>query len=126
MEKKIIASSKAPAAIGPYSQAVKVNGFLFVSGQLGLDPNTGKQAGEDVETQCQQVFRNLHAILEEAGMGFENVVKATVYLADIADFAKVNAIYAEHFKAPFPARAAFAVKTLPGNGLVEIEVIAAE
>ncbi len=126
MKKEIICSPKAPAAIGPYSQAVKVNGLLFVSGQLGIDPAVGKLAGNDVESQCKQVFKNLNAILTEAGMTFSNVVKATVFLTDINDFAKVNAIYAEHFQAPFPARAAFAVKNLPGGGLVEIEVIAAE
>lgn len=126
MKKEIINSKNAPAAIGPYSQAVKVNGLLFVSGQLGLDPATGKFAGEDVESQCEQVFKNLNAVLTEAGMTFDNVAKATVYLADIKDFGKVNAIYGKYFQAPYPARAAYAVKDLPGGALVEIEVIAAE
>lgn len=126
MKKEIINSKNAPAAIGPYSQAVKVNGLLFVSGQLGLDPATGKFAGEDVESQCEQVFKNLNAVLTEAGMTFDNVAKATVYLTDIKDFGKVNAIYGKYFQAPYPARAAYAVKDLPGGALVEIEVIAAE
>lgn len=126
MKKEIISSKNAPAAIGPYSQAVKVNGLLFVSGQLGLDPSTGKFAGDDVETQCEQVFKNLSSILTEAGMSFDNVAKATVYLADIADFSKVNAIYGKYFSAPYPARAAYAVRDLPSGALVEIEVIAAE
>lgn len=126
MKKEIINSKNAPAAIGPYSQAVKVNGLLFVSGQLGLDPATGKFAGEDVESQCEQVFKNLDAVLTEAGMTFDNVAKATVYLADIKDFGKVNTIYGKYFQAPFPARAAYAVKDLPSGALVEIEVIAAE
>lgn len=124
MAKEVIASKNAPAAIGPYSQAVKVDGFLYISGQLGLDPATGKFPSDDVEDQCRQSFANIRAILSEAGMSTDDVVKVNVLLADIADFAKVNAIYADVFTAPYPARAAYAVKALPAGGLIEIEVIA--
>lgn len=124
MAKEVIATTNAPEAIGPYSQAVKVNGFLYISGQLGLDPKTGKFPAEDVEAQCRQSFANIKAILTEAGMTSDDVVKVNVLLADIADFGKVNAIYAEFFQAPYPARAAYAVKSLPAGGLIEIEVIA--
>lgn len=124
MAKEVITSSNAPAAIGPYSQAVKVNGFLYISGQLGLDPSTGKFPSDDVEAQCRQSFANIKAILAEAGMSTDDVVKVNILLADIADFGKVNAIYADVFTAPYPARAAYAVKALPAGGLVEIEVVA--
>ena len=122
--KKVISTKDAPQAIGPYSQAIAANGVLFVSGQLGVTPS-GEFAGADVKSQAQRSLQNLQAILSEAGLGFENVVKTTIFLADIADFAAVNEIYAEFFKEPYPARSTVAVKTLPKGGLVEIELIAA-
>jgi len=122
--KKVISTKDAPQAIGPYSQAIAANGFLFISGQLGVTPS-GEFAGADVKSQAQRSLQNLQAILSEAGLGFENVVKTTIFLADIADFAAVNEIYAEFFNEPYPARSTVAVKTLPKGGLVEIELIAA-
>lgn len=122
--KKVIATKQAPAAIGPYSQAIEMGNMLFASGQLGLDPETGDFAPGGVKAQAEQSFRNIQAILAEAGYTMENVVKTTVYLADMADFAAVNEVYAAQFSGDFPARSAVAVKTLPKNGLVEIEVIA--
>lgn len=122
--KKVISTKDAPQAIGPYSQAIEANGFLFISGQLGVTPS-GEFAGADVKSQAQRSLQNLQAILSEAGLGFENVVKTTIFLADIADFAAVNEIYADFFKEPYPARSTVAVKTLPKGGLIEIELIAA-
>ena len=122
--KKVISTKDAPQAIGPYSQAIAANGFLFISGQLGVTPS-GEFAGADVKSQAQRSLQNLQAILNEAGLGFENVVKTTIFLADIADFAAVNEIYAKFFKEPYPARSTVAVKTLPKGGWVEIELIAA-
>lgn len=122
--KKVISTKDAPQAIGPYSQAIEANGFLFISGQLGVTPS-GEFAGADVKSQAQRSLQNLQAILSEAGLGFENVVKTTIFLADIADFAAVNEIYAKFFSEPYPARSTIAVKTLPKGGLVEIELIAA-
>lgn len=122
--KKIIATKNAPAAIGPYNQAVKVGNMLFASGQLGLNPETGDFAEGGIKEQTEQAFRNVKAILAEAGMTIDNVVKTTVFLADMADFAAMNEIYASQFNGDFPARSAVAVKTLPKNGLVEVEVIA--
>ena len=110
--KKVIATKNAPAAIGPYSQAVQVGNMLFASGQLGIDPATGL------------FVENVHAILAEAGYSINDVVKTTVFLADMGDFAVMNEVYASQFEGAFPARSAVAVKTLPKNGLVEIEVIA--
>ena len=122
--KKVISTKDAPQAIGPYSQAIAANGFLFISGQLGVTPS-GEFVGADVKSQAQRSLQNLQAILSEARLGFENVVKTTIFLADIADFAAVNEIYAEFFNEPYPARSTVAVKTLPKGGLVEIELIAA-
>ena len=122
--KKVISTSNAPAAIGPYSQAISIWNMLFVSGQLGIDPATGDFVSGGVKEQTEQVFKNIKAILKEAGASLENVVKATVFLADMADFSVVNEVYGKEFSAPYPARSAVAVKTLPKNGLVEIEVIA--
>lgn len=122
--KKVISTKDAPQAIGPYSQAIAANGFLFISGQLGVTPS-GEFAGADVKSQAQRSLQNLQAILSEAGLGFENVVKTTIFLVDIADFAAVNEIYAKFFSEPYPARSTIAVKTLPKGGLVEIELIAA-
>lgn len=122
--KEIIATNNAPAAIGAYSQAVKVNGMLFASGQLGIDPTTGNLAGDDFRSQANQSLKNVAAILAAAGTSFDKVVKVTVFMADMADFAALNELYAQYFVAPYPARSAVAVKTLPKNALVEIEVIA--
>lgn len=121
--KKIIATDKAPAAIGPYSQAVLLDDTLYASGQLGIDPSTG-DFPEGITAQTEQSFRNIHAILAEAGMTIDDVVKTTCFLADMSDFAAMNAVYERQFTGSFPARSAVAVKTLPKNGLVEIEIIA--
>lgn len=122
--KKVIATTKAPAAIGPYNQAIQVGNMLFASGQLGLDPATGNFPEGGVKEQTIQSFQNVKAILEEAGFSINDVVKTTVFLADMADFAAMNEIYASQFQGDFPARSAVAVKTLPKNALVEVEVIA--
>lgn len=119
-----IHTEKAPAAIGPYSQAVKTGNLLFVSGQLPIDPATGAFAGDDVASQTRQALKNVSAILEAAGYTCADVVKTTVLLADIADFAAMNAVYAEFFPENCPARACFAVKDVPKGALVEIEAIA--
>lgn len=121
--KKIIATDKAPAAIGPYSQAVLLDDTLYASGQLGIDPSTG-DFPEGITAQTEQSFRNIHAILAEAGMTIDDVVKTTCFLADMGDFAAMNVVYERQFTGSFPARSAVAVKTLPKNGLVEIEIIA--
>ena len=121
--KKVISTTKAPAAIGPYSQALLVGDTLYASGQLGIDPATGAFP-DGITAQTEQSFRNIHAILEEAGMTIDHVVKTTCFLADMADFAAMNAVYERQFTGAFPARSAVAVKTLPKNGLVEIEIIA--
>ena len=122
--KSVILTNHAPAAIGPYSQAVRVGEMLFVSGQLGIDPATGDFVSGGVKEQTGQVFKNIKAILEEAGASLENVAKTTVFLADMADFVVMNEVYGKEFSAPYPARSAIAAKTLPKNALVEIEVIA--
>lgn len=122
--KKVISTTNAPAAIGPYSQAIQMGNMLFSSGQLGMDPATGNFVEGGVKEQAIQVFKNIHAILAESGFAIENIVKTTVFLADMADFAVVNEVYAAQFEGDFPARSAVAVKTLPKNGLVEIEFIA--
>ena len=123
--KKIIASKAAPAAIGPYSQAVEINGFVFISGQLPIDPETGDFPAGGIKEQTEQSFKNIKAILAEAGLTTDNIVKTTVLLASMDDFVAMNEVYAAQFGETFPARSAFAVKTLPKNALVEIEVIAA-
>ena len=120
---KKISTTNAPAAVGPYSQAMQCGDFLFTSGQIGLDPATGAFAGDDVVTQAKQVCENLKAVLAEAGMGFENVVKTTCFLADIADFAAFNEVYGKYFTGK-PARSCVAAKALPKGALVEVEVIA--
>jgi 2-iminobutanoate/2-iminopropanoate deaminase len=124
MMKKIIATDDAPRAIGPYSQAVLAGGFLFISGQIPLDPVTMKISGASAAEQAAQVFRNMGAILGAAGMDFTHVVKTTVLLKDIADFAAVNEVYARQFTGAFPARATFQVAALPMGALVEIEAVA--
>ena len=120
---EFIATNKAPAAIGPYSQGVKVNGMFYSSGQIALTP-AGEMLGDDVVLQTKQVFANLRAVLEEAGSSLDRVVKVMAFVADINDFATVNEIYAEAFGNHKPARSLVAAKTLPKNALVEIEVIA--
>lgn len=122
--KKIISTKNAPAAIGPYSQAVQAGNMLFASGQLGLVPETGDFVSADVKGQTEQAFKNIHAVLSEARFTIDDVVKVTVFLADMGDFATVNEVYASQFKGDYPARSAVAVKTLPKNALVEIEIIA--
>lgn len=123
---KAISTSKAPAAIGPYSQAIDSGaGLVFVSGQLPIDPATGNLVN-GIQEQTKQSILNAKAILEEAGLGLDRVVKTTVFLADMADFAAMNEVYSSYFTAPFPARSAVAVKTLPKGALVEIECIAAK
>lgn len=119
-----IKTAAAPAAIGPYSQAIKAGNSIYVSGQLPIDPATGEFAGSDITAQTRQSLTNMKNILAEAGTDMSAVVKTTVLLADIADFAAMNAVYAEFFTAPYPARAAFQVACLPKNALVEIECVA--
>ena len=126
MSKKAINTEKAPKAIGPYSQAIQVGNLIYTSGQLPIDPTTGAFPEGGIKEQTRQSLSNIQAILEEAGLTMSNVVKTTVFLADMNDFADMNAIYAEFFTQPYPARSAVAVKTLPKNALVEIEVVAAE
>jgi 2-iminobutanoate/2-iminopropanoate deaminase len=118
-----IATDKAPAAIGPYSQAVVVNGMLFTSGQIAIDPAVGDIVAKDIEGQTEQVMQNLGAVLEAAGSSFDKAVKTTCFLADIADFATFNGIYGKYFSSK-PARSCVAVKDLPKGALVEVEVIA--
>ncbi len=121
---KSINTTKAPAAIGPYSQAIQAGNFVYTSGQLPIDPSTGAFPEGGIKQQTRQSLTNIKSILEEAGLTMGNVVKTTVFLADMSDFADMNGVYAEFFSEPFPARSAVAVKTLPKNALVEIEVIA--
>lgn len=120
---KQVYTEQAPAALGPYSQAYKANGFVFISGQGGIDPAQGALVEGGVEAQTLQAMKNIEAILKEVGTDFSKVVKTTCFLADMGDFAKFNAIYAEYFTSK-PARSCVAVKTLPANFLVEVEVIA--
>lgn len=122
--KKIISTQAAPGAIGPYSQAVEANGMLFVSGQVPIDPSTGRIVEGDITEQTEQVMKNIGAILEAAGYGFGDVVKSTCLLSDMANFAAMNAVYGRYYQIDPPARAAFAVKGLPLNALIEIETIA--
>jgi len=119
-----IHTDNAPAAIGPYSQAVKAGNTIYVSGQLPVDPATGEFAGDSIAEQTKQSLTNIKNILEKAGGGMENVVKTTVLLSDIGDFAAMNEVYATFFKEPFPARAAFQVAAIPKGAKVEIEAIA--
>ena len=121
---KAISTKKAPAAIGPYSQAIRVGNLVYTSGQIPIDPATGAFVEGGIKEQTRQSLTNVKAILEEAGTSLANVVKTTVFMADMADFADMNSVYAEFFTEPFPARSAVAVKTLPKGALVEIEVIA--
>ena len=121
---KAINSTKAPSAIGPYSQAVDKDGFIFVSGQLPIDETTGAFAGEDIASQAKQSLQNIKYILEEAGLEMKDISKTTILLKNIEDFAVVNEIYGQFFKAPYPARATYEVARLPKDALIEIEAIA--
>lgn len=122
--KQVISTPKAPAAIGPYSQAIRVGNLIYTSGQIPIDPATGQLVEGGIKEQTRQSLNNIQAILQEAGLTMASVVKTTVFMADMADFADMNSIYAEFFTEPYPARSAVAVKTLPKNALVEIEVVA--
>jgi 2-iminobutanoate/2-iminopropanoate deaminase len=125
MKLQSISTDKAPAAIGPYSQAVKFGNMLFCSGQIPLDPSTGEIVAGDVSAQTEQVMSNIAAVLSVSGAGFDDVVKTTIYLVDMGDFASVNEVYGKCFQNHKPARSTVAVKALPRGALVEIEVIAA-
>ena len=122
---KALNTEKAPAAIGPYSQAIEVNGLVFTSGQLPIDPSTGQFPEGGIKEQTRQSLLNIKAILNSEGLDMGNVVKTTVFLADMNDFAAMNEVYAAFFSMPYPGRSAVAVKTLPKNALVEIECVAA-
>ena len=122
--KKVISTSKAPAAIGPYSQAIQVGNLVYTSGQIPIDPATGVFVEGGIKEQTHQALLNVKAILEENGLSMNDIVKTTVFMADMNDFADMNAVYAEFFTEPYPARSAVAVKTLPKGALVEIEVVA--
>jgi len=125
MSKQILHTDNAPKAIGPYSQAVKAQGFLYTSGQLGINPLTGALA-DGVEAQAHQAMKNLGAILKEAGLDYSNIIKTTVFVTNLKDFAAVNAIYESYFEGSFPARSCVQVAALPLGGQVEIECVAAE
>ena len=124
MNKQIINTTAAPTPIGPYNQSVKANGFLFVSGQIAIDPNTGNIDATSIEEETHQVMKNLAAILAKAGLSFEAVVKTTIFLTDMAYFGSVNEVYAQYFEGNHPARETVAVKGLPKNVNVEISMIA--
>ena len=124
LERIVIKSEKAPKAIGPYSVAIESGGFVFCAGQTGIDPATGDLVSPELEAQTRQVLNNLRSVLEAAGSSLEKVVKTTVFLRDMADFPKMNAIYAEYFSTNPPARSTIAVAGLPKGGIVEIEAIA--
>lgn len=124
MSKRIISTGEAPAAVGPYSQGVVLDGWIWTCGQVGLDPQTGKISGSDAASQADRALRNIEAILRAAGSGFEQVVRATVYLANMDDFSAVNEVYARYFAKDYPARACVEVSRLPLGALVEIDVIA--
>jgi 2-iminobutanoate/2-iminopropanoate deaminase len=125
MEKNIIETSQAPAPIGPYSQAVRVGNLLFISGQIAINPQNGQIEAKDVSGETMQVMKNLEAILKEAGLGFEHVVKTSIFLSDMGNFGQVNEVYGKYFKSQFPARETVAVKGLPKDVQVEISMIAA-
>ncbi len=122
--KTVISTTNAPAAIGPYSQAIRVGNIIFTSGQIPIDPATGAFVEGGIKEQTRQSLLNVKAILNEAGTTMDHVIKTTVFMADMNDFAEMNSVYAEFFNTPYPARSAVAVKTLPKGALVEIEVIA--
>lgn len=122
--KQIISTNDAPKAIGPYSQAIKAGNFLYISGQIPIDPSTGEFNGNTIETQTKQSLENIGAILNEAGYTYDDVIKTTVLLKNMSDFVPMNNVYSEYFKKDCPARAAFEVACLPKNALVEIEAVA--
>ena len=122
--KTVISTTNAPAAIGPYSQAIRVGNIIFTSGQIPIDPTTGAFVEGGIKEQTRQSLLNVKAILNEAGTTMDHVIKTTVFMADMNDFAEMNSVYSEFFNTPYPARSAVAVKTLPKGALVEIEVIA--
>ena len=122
--KKVIKTTKAPAAIGPYNQAIQVGNLVYTSGQIPIDPATGNFVEGGIKEQTRQSLLNVKAILEEAGLTMNDVIKTTVFMADMNDFSDMNAVYSEFFPEPYPARSAVAVKTLPKGALVEIEVVA--
>jgi 2-iminobutanoate/2-iminopropanoate deaminase len=122
--REVIATSQAPGAVGPYSQAIKSNGFVFTAGQIALDPESGTLVGEEIAAQTRQVMQNVAAILEAAGSGLEKVAKTTIFVTDLAHFKTVNAVYGEFFEGPPPARSTVEVSALPLGALVEIETIA--
>jgi len=122
--KKVISTSDAPAAIGPYSQAIQVGNLIYTSGQIPINPSTGTVVEGGIKEQTRQSLQNVSAILQEAGLTMDSVIKTTVFMADMNDFADMNAVYAEFFSEPYPARSAVAVKTLPKGVMVEIEVVA--
>ena len=122
--KKVIKTAKAPSAIGPYSQAIQVGNLVYTSGQIPIDPSTGAFVEGGIKEQTRQSLQNVKSILEEAGLTMCDVLKTTVFMSDMNDFAEMNAVYAEFFTEPYPARSAVAVKTLPNGALVEIEVVA--
>ncbi len=122
--KKVISTSNAPAAIGPYSQAIRLGNFIYTSGQIPINPKTGAMVEGGIKEQARQSLENVKAILEEAGVTMADVIKTTVFMADMNDFADMNGVYAEFFTEPYPARSAVAVKTLPKGAMVEIEVVA--
>lgn len=124
MEKKVLHTDKAPAAIGPYSQAIEVNGFVFASGQIPINPATGEVVEGGIQEQTRQALTNASEVMKAAGLDLSHVLKTTVFMADMNDFAAMNEVYATFFSAPFPARSAVAVKTLPKGVLVEVECIA--
>ena len=124
MSRQAVATANAPGAVGPYSQAITSGPFVFCSGQLGLDPATGELVGGGVEAQAERAIKNLTAVLDAAGVSWSDVVKTTIFLADIDDFAAVNAVYVQHMPDPPPARSTFAVGALPKGGRIEIEAIA--
>lgn len=125
MIKQVISTSNAPAAIGPYSQAILIDNTLYASGQLGIDPDSGDFVPGGAKEQTEQIFQNIKAVLATAGMTLADVVKTTCFLADMADFTDMNVVYARHFEGlTFPARSAVAVRTLPKNALIEIEILA--
>lgn len=123
-QKRAVESPDAPKAVGPYSQAIIANGFVFAAGQIGTDPKTGAMVDGGLTEQTEQVIRNIHSVLKAAGSDLDDVVKTTVFLADMSDFAKMNEIYAKHFKSPFPARSTVQVARLPRDARIEIEVVA--
>jgi 2-iminobutanoate/2-iminopropanoate deaminase len=124
MKKEIISTNKAPKAVGPYSQAVRVGDILFCSGQIPLDPATGNMVGDTVEKQTAQAMQNVRGLLESVGLGLQSIFKTTIFITNMADFAKVNEVYASFLKEPYPARSTVEVSALPKGALVEIECIA--